>query len=342
MPLEVPRETTGEAAELFFSPVAELLCLMHFLCSDRHIQQDPVWSRSLRESLSERSRSTLSLFTTQNWAGMGHLDLPLAVGEFRDAAGFAEKIEDMDSLDFLYILFNSAIPRERIESVRRNPNLFDDLYSQLPWIVSGKYETIRYVLFEGESFRDDFVHLFRELDGPGFREKVEECKEEYEAAASFVREKLQSSSPLDVLIEIKGSFLEAREYGRYIFCPSHFLHHHNIVSFRDDAALLLFNVNIAKFPSVDAVRLVNALKALGDGTRLEILRNITHRPTYGKVLAARLGLTGATVSRHLGVLRSADLIEEEKKEGVKFFRLKGESLHWAIEALEEYLTGRLE
>jgi DNA-binding transcriptional ArsR family regulator len=342
MPLDVPRETTGEAVELFFSPVAELLCLMHFLCSERHVQRDPVWSREVRESLSERSRSTLSLLATQNWAGMGHLELPLALGEFRDTAGFAAKLARMDLIDFLFILFNSEIPRNRLEAARRDPPLFDELYGELSWIAGGKYETIRYVLFEGEKFRDDFLGLFEDLDGPGFREKIGECEDQYENGMTFVRDKLQSASPLDVLIEIKGSFLKAREFTRYIFCPSYFLHHHNIVSFTEDTVLLLFNVNIAKVPSVDAGRLVDTLKALGDGTRLEILRNITHRPTYGKVLAARLGLTGATVSRHLGVLRAADLIEEEKKEGVKFFRLKGESLHWAIEALEEYLTGRKE
>ncbi|MFP4562732.1 MAG: ArsR/SmtB family transcription factor [Spirochaetia bacterium] len=342
MPIEVPRETAGESVELFFSPVVELLCLMHFLCSERHVHQDPVWSRRMRESLSERSRSTLSLLATQNWAGMAHLELPLTLGEFRDTAGFAEKLKGMGLLDFLFILFNSEVPRERLEAVRRDPALFNELYGELSWIVSGKYETIRFALLEGESFRDDLVFLFEDLDSIVFREKIEECEEQYETAMAYVRDKLQSSSPLDVLIEIKGSFFESRDFNRYIFCPAYFLHHHNIVSFTDDTALLLFNVNIAKTPSVDTNRLVNALKALGDGTRLEILRNIAHRPTYGKVLAARLELSGATVSRHLGVLRTADLIEEEKKGGVKFFRLKGESFHWTIEALEEYLTGRID
>ncbi len=63
--------------------------------------------------------------------------------------------------------------------------------------------------------------------------------------------------------------------------------------------------------------LLSGLKALGDPTRLKILRLLVERPCYLQEMARTLGVTPATVLHHLGVLIGEDLIEiqmtKEKK-----------------------------
>ncbi len=58
------------------------------------------------------------------------------------------------------------------------------------------------------------------------------------------------------------------------------------------------------------------LKGLGDGSRLDILRQIAHHDTSmnGKKIAAKLNLSASAVSRHLAQLRDAGLIVEDVKE----------------------------
>lgn len=55
-------------------------------------------------------------------------------------------------------------------------------------------------------------------------------------------------------------------------------------------------------------RLVNLGKAIGDETRLRILRELATQPATPPDLAERMGIPRTTLLHHLGVLRKADLI----------------------------------
>lgn len=59
----------------------------------------------------------------------------------------------------------------------------------------------------------------------------------------------------------------------------------------------------------------NALKLLGDETRLRILRLLAREPLNVSELTAILGLAQSGISRHLGLLKKAGLVEE-RREGV--------------------------
>ncbi|MCH8884630.1 MAG: metalloregulator ArsR/SmtB family transcription factor [SAR324 cluster bacterium] len=59
----------------------------------------------------------------------------------------------------------------------------------------------------------------------------------------------------------------------------------------------------------------NALKLLGDETRLRILRLVAREPLNVSELTSILGLAQSGISRHLGLLRQTGLLEE-RREGV--------------------------
>lgn len=61
--------------------------------------------------------------------------------------------------------------------------------------------------------------------------------------------------------------------------------------------------------------LVNALKLLGDDTRLRILRLVAREPLNVSEMTSILGLAQSGISRHLSLLRKAGLVEE-RREGV--------------------------
>jgi DNA-binding transcriptional ArsR family regulator len=70
---------------------------------------------------------------------------------------------------------------------------------------------------------------------------------------------------------------------------------------------------------------------------LEILRAITSEPTYGKLLAEKLNLTTATISHHIEVLKSVQLIKEKRIKNIKYFEANSEEIKKIFDEGLEYL-----
>src|SRR5574341_846198 len=81
--------------------------------------------------------------------------------------------------------------------------------------------------------------------------------------------------------------------------------------------------------------LANALKLLGDDTRLRILRLIAREPLNVSEVTSILGLAQSGISRHLSLLKKAGLVEE-RREGVwSYYQVAG-----ALSLLERDLPSR--
>jgi DNA-binding transcriptional ArsR family regulator len=87
-------------------------------------------------------------------------------------------------------------------------------------------------------------------------------------------------------------------------------------------------------PRLDpARRLAEGLRALGDGTRLRILALLSRRPHYGEELAESLGLTPATISHHVKLLRAAGLVDARREPPYVLLHI----IEGALEALTDAL-----
>ena len=81
--------------------------------------------------------------------------------------------------------------------------------------------------------------------------------------------------------------------------------------------------------------LQRTLKALSDPIRREILNLLKAGPMAAGDIAAKFDVTGAAVSRHLAVLKEADLIRDNREGKFIFFELNAsvleEILLWITE-----------
>ena len=81
--------------------------------------------------------------------------------------------------------------------------------------------------------------------------------------------------------------------------------------------------------------LQNTLKALSDPIRREILNLLKAGPMSAGDISARFDVTGAAVSRHLSVLKEADLIRDRRDGKFIFYELNAsvleEILLWITE-----------
>jgi len=67
-------------------------------------------------------------------------------------------------------------------------------------------------------------------------------------------------------------------------------------------------------------------RALADRTRREIISTLADRPLPVHALATRFRVSRPAVSRHLGILKSADLVEIRRRGREKLYHLKTDAL----------------
>lgn len=81
--------------------------------------------------------------------------------------------------------------------------------------------------------------------------------------------------------------------------------------------------------------LIMLLKALGDKSRLEILYSLKESPKYNLEIAELLHLTPATMSHHMNLLLSNNLVTVEKKDGKVYYQLSKEQIGHMIQLLTD-------
>lgn len=91
-------------------------------------------------------------------------------------------------------------------------------------------------------------------------------------------------------------------------------------------------------PKQDVTKLAELLKVLASDTRLSIIRLLRQQPLCVGALAARLDITQGAVSQHLRILRSANLVQSDKRGYFVHYRLNDEALGDCREALDQLLA----
>lgn len=79
------------------------------------------------------------------------------------------------------------------------------------------------------------------------------------------------------------------------------------------------------------------LKVLSDKSKFAILQQTNNSPKYGAELAEKLGLTGATISRHMNTLFNCGLITAEKDNTKVYYRTNKQQLANFLQMLNDSL-----
>lgn len=71
---------------------------------------------------------------------------------------------------------------------------------------------------------------------------------------------------------------------------------------------------------------INLMKAMGDGSRYEILSLLNEKDRYGQELAEAINLSTATISHHMNLLHTLGLVTVEKIDNRMYYKLRREAL----------------
>lgn len=128
---------------------------------------------------------------------------------------------------------------------------------------------------------------------------------------------------------------------RVIMAPSYFARPFNHVYQGADWRLFCYPVADRVLgeadPDTPPQSVIRLHRALGDASRLRILRLLRDRDLYLTELAVQLGLSKPTTKHHLALMRAAGLVTVTEEGGLTYYSLRRESLQEAGDDLRRYL-----
>ena len=307
---------------------------------------DREWLTEARASLSDEQRRALDgLFVAHGSAALDGLP-PLIIerDDIRTAADVVRFLE-------------SVAPSELLGSLLREcltDTVPDELLERASTGDMGAIDTLEPTLCApelGPIVRD----LAADLDGAQRRavevarawlvafEPIEGRLARIHAAdVAMRRSDVAELPPSDALERITGGLRLVPEprLRRVLLGPSVFVRPYNFIHQRADWRMLWYPVADEVLetdegaPSSSMIRL---FRALGDPSRLQVLRLLTERDWYLTELATKVELSKPTMKHHLAMLRAAGLVTVIEEGSLTYYRLRRERLTEGGSELRRYL-----
>ncbi len=159
-----------------------------------------------------------------------------------------------------------------------------------------------------------------------------------------VRKADRASLDADTLIERTTGglrFLAEPQIRRVILAPSYFARPFNYIYQGADWRIFGYPIADAVVEAGDAgvppQAVVRLYRALGDGTRMRILKLLADRDWYLTELAQQLELSKPTMKHHLALLRAAGLVTVTEEGSLTYYSLRRERLEEAGVELRRFL-----
>jgi DNA-binding transcriptional ArsR family regulator len=154
-----------------------------------------------------------------------------------------------------------------------------------------------------------------------------------------------SLDPVDLVEKTTGGIRWLAEPGtrRVILAPSFFTRPYNYLLSADDWRLFGYPIGDAALDATDPLAppqaVVRLHRALGDDTRLRILKLLAGRDWYLSEIAQQLELSKPTIKHHLALLRAAGLVTLTEEGAVSYYSLRRTRLGDASSEVTKFLLG---
>lgn len=154
-----------------------------------------------------------------------------------------------------------------------------------------------------------------------------------------------SLAPTDLIEKATGGIRWLPEPGvkRVIMAPSYFSRPYNFLMSGSGWRFFAYPVSDEALEPSDALAAPQAVvrlhRALGDETRLKILKLLASRDLYLTEIAQQLELSKPTIKHHLAMLRSAGLVTITESGTVLYYSLKRNRLDDASAEIKRFLIG---
>jgi DNA-binding transcriptional ArsR family regulator len=339
MPLYIENNINLPIIKVNSSLTIELAAAIHFLSDRGHHSFSDKYANTLLNKLSIDSLKMLKVLSGMRLQGLELFEFIVKERAFDDVDILMQKISDYDDINFIYTLLGEVLDYSTIQEVMQDEQKLNKLLQDKPNLTNCNMKEFGLLFYNTKSFKEDIVKLISEMNNSTLVNKLDALKEDYSKHIEKTKARVKDKKPMDVSQEImERQFKRKFDFKEYYFIPSYFIAPHKIRVFCLDAQMVVFALEQKESPINEVGdRISLVFKIISDRTRLEILRAITSEPTYGKLLAEKLNLTTATISHHIEVLKSVQLIKEKRIKNIKYFEANSEEIKKIFDEGLEYL-----
>lgn len=295
-------------AYFVYSPFYEMICSLHVLCKPDHHLGRLKWAQDTQNKLPRALLDELLFFDQHFDSWLGIMDFSYVSDHINDlnVPVMIENIGLLPMKEFTQIINNE---RETPSEIRINETLRRRLIACLKAYFFNYFEAeLRYMEPLLIRIHKKQAALCDELGVLKYIATLHNRIEVTEEALIFYKYRTFTVP----FTELKSVTINISS-----FVPPHLM-----LGISDPAHIhLTFHAQLQEIPNFAPVDLVKTLKALGDGTRLKILRTIRQKPSSTQSLAVELDLTEACISKHLKLLSEAELLYRQRKGNYVYYLL---------------------
>lgn len=333
------------------STIYEMCLSLTTLHSPRPRHRD--WAEQARALLSKKVLDDLGFLYSRFENGILLIELAIDYPDHHDVDGFLRYVEEMTIPRFLFYVLGRLAPEE--EMARLEPSV-DSLLSVITQgcpegdsHMEKKYGTEDYIrlVADPDGYRTRILRLwkgywdsyFRE-EGERYRQLWEESVEEKSLALSR-QDALEFFKTLSNKPELPDQIPPGYPTSEIVLVPTCFGHPPlTFIGYGSITVIYDCHFTEERREKLEELQLeIVALgKALGDSTRLQLLKLIVRQPQlYGRKLAELCHISQPSVSRHLRILKEAGLIEERPMENYIAYEVRRDRIQDLSPQLVSYL-----
>jgi DNA-binding transcriptional ArsR family regulator len=263
------------------------------------------------------------------------------------------KLLDLNRDEFVCIFLGATLLGNRnvANDIIRTPENLDKYeLSELHKYISRK-DTV-YFLKHIEEIRLEMIGLLKEFYNSYFKEHWEASSTFYRSALINEKKSFDKQLPLNFILSLHQDLsfendtivmkketqfmVKTEEISEIRILFSMFTFPHLMINIYEGIISIYENLIIPNMSTLfDDVAV--AVKALGDSTRLAIIKVLLKNDLTNKSLARLINITPASVSQHLKVLKDSDLLISNRQKNNIFYGINKEKLNMLMNKLNHFL-----
>lgn len=340
----------GFNIEFIYSPFLEMICSLHVLTRPQHHLNRLMWAKNMKENMEKRLYDEIIFFGSRYFHWCGVMDFYRYAEKVNDLNVIAclDVISELDIDEFVFILLNGKCDRKEIKR-----SLEKKVYAGDEAKLNNKQAE---VFKDAEGFRRRLIACLKEYYYMHFEKElrfiepllIRKMKKEAIACEDMgIKNYVADVHPR---IEVTSKAFLLHKYTLYTipfdsleniyFLISSFAGPHLLVGLDIEKAVqFTIRMNLEKAVEKVPFDLAITMKALGDETRLKILRCIYKNIASTKDIAKEVNITEAGVSKHLKLMQQAGLLYKKRDGNYIKYYIEREIIDRIPMNIYEYLDG---